>query len=158
MSNVNPETGEVVGQGRSPRFTLWVAFLVFATITMGSAVEVVRCCCCCRCSEFGWVYSRHDLFRRAVCYASKSRQGASEVTSSHLLVPGASTRRPALCVRCMKRTPPRTQGEEAHDGKPNCSRTELSLSHALNLVDVSHFSLSFLCSLSFGSCFHRKSP
>jgi hypothetical protein len=38
--NINPETGELVS-GRSPRFTLWIAFLVFATITMGSAVGVV---------------------------------------------------------------------------------------------------------------------
>lgn len=38
--NINHETGEAVG-GRSPRFTTWVAFLVFATITMGSSVEVV---------------------------------------------------------------------------------------------------------------------
>jgi hypothetical protein len=28
-------------QGRSPRFTLWVGFLVFSTITLGSSVEVV---------------------------------------------------------------------------------------------------------------------
>lgn len=38
--NINQETGETM-MGRSPRFTMWVAFLVFATITMGSAVEVV---------------------------------------------------------------------------------------------------------------------
>jgi hypothetical protein len=42
-NSINMETGEAVGNGgRSPRFTLWVAFLVFASITMGSAVEVVR--------------------------------------------------------------------------------------------------------------------
>jgi hypothetical protein len=53
-SNINPETGESVnggggvnGGGRSSRFTLWVAFLVFASITMGSAVEVVRAVSCC---------------------------------------------------------------------------------------------------------------
>jgi hypothetical protein len=41
--NIDPATGESVnGGGRSPRFTTWVAFLVFASITMGSAVEVVR--------------------------------------------------------------------------------------------------------------------
>lgn len=39
--NINQETGEVVNSGRSPRFTLWVAFLVFATVTMGSAISVV---------------------------------------------------------------------------------------------------------------------
>ena len=39
--NVNQETGELINSGRSPRFSLWVAFLVFATITMGSAVGVV---------------------------------------------------------------------------------------------------------------------
>ena len=39
---INQETGELINpSGRSPRFTLWVAFLVFATITMGSAVGVV---------------------------------------------------------------------------------------------------------------------
>jgi hypothetical protein len=42
-NNINPDTGEAVSNGgRSPRFTQWVAFLVFASITMGSAVEVVR--------------------------------------------------------------------------------------------------------------------
>jgi hypothetical protein len=39
--NISTETGESV-QGRSPRFTLWVAFLVFSTITLGSSVQVVR--------------------------------------------------------------------------------------------------------------------
>jgi hypothetical protein len=36
----NPETGETLS-GRSPRFSLWAAFLVFSTITMGSSVQVV---------------------------------------------------------------------------------------------------------------------
>jgi hypothetical protein len=40
--NIDQETGEVISKGRSPRFTLWVAFFAFATITMGSAVSVVR--------------------------------------------------------------------------------------------------------------------
>jgi hypothetical protein len=39
--NIDQETGEVISKGRSPRFTLWVAFFAFATITMGSAVSVV---------------------------------------------------------------------------------------------------------------------
>jgi len=37
---INPDTGENM-QGRSPRFTLWIAFLVFATIVLGSSVELV---------------------------------------------------------------------------------------------------------------------
>jgi hypothetical protein len=41
MEGIDQETGESTGLGRSPRFTLWVAFLTFATITMGAAVEVV---------------------------------------------------------------------------------------------------------------------
>jgi hypothetical protein len=41
MSSVNADTGETT-QGRSPRFTQWVAFLIFSTITLGSSVEVVR--------------------------------------------------------------------------------------------------------------------
>jgi hypothetical protein len=40
--NINHETGEMEAVGRSPRFTLWVAFLFFATVTMISSVEVVR--------------------------------------------------------------------------------------------------------------------
>jgi hypothetical protein len=40
MTDINTETGESAG-GRSPRFTQWVAFLVFSTITLGSAVEEV---------------------------------------------------------------------------------------------------------------------
>jgi hypothetical protein len=39
--NINQETGEANAAGRSPRFTLWIAFLVFATVTMGSAIGVV---------------------------------------------------------------------------------------------------------------------
>jgi len=39
MSNINPETGEAI-MGRSPRFTLWTAFLVFSTVTLGASVEV----------------------------------------------------------------------------------------------------------------------
>mmetsp|Transcript_26670 Transcript_26670/g.37586 ORF Transcript_26670/g.37586 Transcript_26670/m.37586 type:complete len:326 (+) Transcript_26670:202-1179(+) len=31
-----------MSSSRSPRFTLWVAFLIFSTITMGSAVEIKR--------------------------------------------------------------------------------------------------------------------
>jgi hypothetical protein len=38
--NISTETGEAM-QGRSPRFTQWIAFLVFSTITLGSSVEVV---------------------------------------------------------------------------------------------------------------------
>lgn len=41
MEGINQETGESMGRGRSPRFTLWVAFLTFAAITMGAAIEVV---------------------------------------------------------------------------------------------------------------------
>ena len=40
---IDRETGELVGGRASSRFTLWVAFLVFATITLGSSVEVVSC-------------------------------------------------------------------------------------------------------------------
>ena len=40
--NINQETGEVEGLGRSPRFQYWVAFLVFSTIVMISSAEVVR--------------------------------------------------------------------------------------------------------------------
>lgn len=40
--NINPETGESIVQSRSSRFKLWVAFLVFSTITMGSAVGVKK--------------------------------------------------------------------------------------------------------------------
>jgi hypothetical protein len=39
--NINSATGESVSQGRSPRFSLWIAFLVFSTITLGSSVEIV---------------------------------------------------------------------------------------------------------------------
>jgi hypothetical protein len=41
MEGIDQETGESTGVGRSPRFTLWVAFLTFATITMAAAIEVV---------------------------------------------------------------------------------------------------------------------
>jgi len=40
--NIDRETGETIQQGRSPRFKLWAAFLVFSTITMGSAVGVKK--------------------------------------------------------------------------------------------------------------------
>jgi hypothetical protein len=40
--HINSETGESVASGRSPRFNLWCAFLVFSVITLGSAVQVVR--------------------------------------------------------------------------------------------------------------------
>ena len=40
--NINQETGEALKTGRSPRFTLWVAFFAFATIVMGSAVSVKK--------------------------------------------------------------------------------------------------------------------
>ena len=39
--HINPETGEA-NVNRSPRFVQWVAFLVFSTVTLGSAVQVVR--------------------------------------------------------------------------------------------------------------------
>ena len=38
--NINVETGETTST-RSTRFPQWVAFLVFSTITMGSAIQVV---------------------------------------------------------------------------------------------------------------------
>jgi len=41
MNNIDPNTGEVIPRGNSPRFQLWLAFFAFATIVMGSAVEVV---------------------------------------------------------------------------------------------------------------------
>lgn len=40
MNNIDPNTGEVIPRGNSPRFQLWLAFFAFATIVMGSAVEV----------------------------------------------------------------------------------------------------------------------
>jgi hypothetical protein len=40
-SHVNHETGEHTGGGRSQRFSLWVAFLVFTSIVLGSAVDLV---------------------------------------------------------------------------------------------------------------------
>jgi hypothetical protein len=40
MSDINPETG-LTTSSRSPRFTMWAAFLIFSTITMGAAVEEV---------------------------------------------------------------------------------------------------------------------
>jgi len=40
--NINQETGEIMDQGRSPRFKLWISFLVFSTVTLVSAVGVVR--------------------------------------------------------------------------------------------------------------------
>jgi len=40
--NIDQNTGEVVNQGRSPRFTLWVSFFAFSTITMGSAVGMKK--------------------------------------------------------------------------------------------------------------------
>lgn len=39
--NIHAETGETTNQGRSPRFSLWVAFWVFSTVTLGSSVEIV---------------------------------------------------------------------------------------------------------------------
>jgi hypothetical protein len=40
--NINPETGETVASGRSPRFSMWVALTVFSVIVLGASVEVVR--------------------------------------------------------------------------------------------------------------------
>eukprot|EP00934_Nitzschia_sp_Nitz4_P003920 Nitzschia sp. Nitz4//scaffold424_size9595//8254//9407//NITZ4_009093-RA/size9595-augustus-gene-0.11-mRNA-1//1//CDS//3329551598//3910//frame0 len=41
--NIDPETGNTAStSGRSPRFSLWVAFLLFSTITMWSAVSEKR--------------------------------------------------------------------------------------------------------------------
>lgn len=39
----HPVTGAAMdgSSGRSPRLTLWMAFLLFSTITLGSSVEVV---------------------------------------------------------------------------------------------------------------------
>lgn len=43
--NVDNETGgEMTSNGRSPRFSLWIAFLVFSTITLGASVEIVSMC------------------------------------------------------------------------------------------------------------------
>ena len=42
--NIDMETGESTSSGRSPRFSLWTAFLVFATIVMISAIQVVCSC------------------------------------------------------------------------------------------------------------------
>mmetsp|Transcript_17990 Transcript_17990/g.29791 ORF Transcript_17990/g.29791 Transcript_17990/m.29791 type:complete len:118 (-) Transcript_17990:1051-1404(-) len=44
MSDINPDTGESMGSSRSPRFTMWAAFLIFSAITLGGAVEEVRFC------------------------------------------------------------------------------------------------------------------
>jgi hypothetical protein len=46
MNNNNNRVGEAAGSiiasGRSPRFSLWIALVVFSTITLGSSVEIVR--------------------------------------------------------------------------------------------------------------------
>lgn len=39
MSDINPDTGESMGSSRSPRFTMWAAFLIFSAITLGASVE-----------------------------------------------------------------------------------------------------------------------
>ena len=41
MNRINPETGEVVPRTKSPRFQLWISFLVFATITTFSSIALV---------------------------------------------------------------------------------------------------------------------
>jgi ABC-type multidrug transport system permease subunit len=38
---VDPNTGEIIPKGKSPRFLLWLSFFAFATITLGSAVSLV---------------------------------------------------------------------------------------------------------------------
>jgi len=37
---VDPNTGEIIPKGKSPRFLLWLSFFAFATITLGSAVSL----------------------------------------------------------------------------------------------------------------------
>jgi hypothetical protein len=39
--NIDSETGETIQSGRSPRFSLWVAFLAFSVIVLISAIQVV---------------------------------------------------------------------------------------------------------------------
>ena len=39
-TSINHETGESTGEGRSPRFTNWVFFLMCSVITMKASVEV----------------------------------------------------------------------------------------------------------------------
>lgn len=39
--NIDMETGESIGSGRSPRFSLWTAFLAFSTVVMLSAIQTV---------------------------------------------------------------------------------------------------------------------
>ncbi|VEU41198.1 unnamed protein product [Pseudo-nitzschia multistriata] len=39
---VDPSTGELINNGQSPRFKLWLAFFAFSTIVMGSAVGVKK--------------------------------------------------------------------------------------------------------------------
>ena len=65
--NIDSETGESVIQGRSPRFSLWVAFWVFSTVTLGSSVEIVSA----RTHVMdGWMivlYPHHQDERALVC-------------------------------------------------------------------------------------------
>jgi hypothetical protein len=42
MSTINPDTGEAVPRGNSPRFVLWLTFFAFSTIVMGSAASVKK--------------------------------------------------------------------------------------------------------------------
>lgn len=39
--NVDTETGQQLNRGRYPRFSLWMALLVFSSITLGASVEIV---------------------------------------------------------------------------------------------------------------------
>jgi hypothetical protein len=42
MTEIYSETGEVVNNGRTKRFSMWSAFLFFSTITLIASVEEVR--------------------------------------------------------------------------------------------------------------------
>lgn len=42
MNTINPDTGEAVPRGNSPRFVLWLTFFAFSTIVMGSAASVKK--------------------------------------------------------------------------------------------------------------------
>jgi hypothetical protein len=39
--HINSETGEVISSGRSSRFSLWTAFLVFSVVVLISSFQVV---------------------------------------------------------------------------------------------------------------------
>lgn len=85
---IDPNTGETVQGGKSPRFVLWLTFFAFATIVMGSAISEVSTVPHSEYCTAQWIQLDASFFggRRLILFVSSMISSFSFLMECHVTV------------------------------------------------------------------------